>query len=117
MRELKFEITFKSPIILQAASNTQGKMSLLDFIPGSAFLGMVASRYSEFSDPFKIFHSGAVKFCDAAPIKDGKEFFKIPLSYFHEKLDSSKIYNHHLLCKYNANDRDKFEGFIQLKQM
>jgi len=30
MRELKFEITFKSPIILQAASNTQGKMSLLD---------------------------------------------------------------------------------------
>ena len=117
MRELKFEITFKSPIILQAASNTQGKMSLLDFIPGSAFLGMVASRYSEFSDPFKIFHSGAVKFCDASPTKDGKEFFKIPLSYFHEKLDSSKIYNHHLLCKYNANDRDKFEDFTQLKQM
>ena len=117
MRELKFEITFKSPIILQAASNTQGKMSLLDFIPGSAFLGMVASRYNEFSDPFKIFHSGAVKFCDASPIKDGKEFFKIPLSYFHEKLDSSKIYNHHLLCKYNANDKDKFEDFVQLKQM
>ena len=117
MRELKFEITFKSPIILQAASNTQGKMSLLDFIPGSAFLGMVASRYNEFSDPFKIFHSGAVKFCDALPIKDGKEFFKIPLSYFHEKLDSSKIYNHHLLCRYNDNDRDKFEDFIQLKQM
>ncbi|WP_297987501.1 hypothetical protein, partial [uncultured Campylobacter sp.] len=65
----------------------------------------------------KIFHSGAVKFCDASPIKDGKEFFKIPLSYFHEKLDGSKIYNHHLLCKYNASDRDKFEDFIQLKQM
>ena len=117
MRELKFEITFKSPIILEAASNAQGKMSLLDFIPGSAFLGMAASRYSEFSDPFKIFHSGAVKFCDASPIKNGKEFFKVPLSYFHEKLDSSKIYNHHLLCKYNDNDRDKFEDFIQLKQM
>ena len=117
MRKLKFEITFKSPIILQASSNTQGKMSSLDFIPGSAFLGMAASRYGEFSDPFKIFHSGAVKFCDASPIKDGKEFFKIPLSYFHEKLDGSKIYNHHLLCKYNASDRDKFEDFIQLKQM
>ncbi len=111
MRELRFEITFKSPIILQASSNTQGKMSSLDFIPGSAFLGMVASRYSDFSDPFKIFHSGTVKFCDAAPIKDGKEFFKIPLSYFHEKLDGSKIYNHHLLS------REESEKFTQLKQM
>lgn len=111
MRELRFEITFKSPVILQASSNTQGKMSSLDFIPGSAFLGMVASRYSDFSDPFKIFHSGAVKFCDAAPIKDGKEFFKIPLSYFHEKLDDSKIYNHHLLSD------SEFEKFTQLKQM
>ena len=111
MRELKFEITFKSPIILQASSNTQGKMSSLDFIPGSAFLGMVASRYSSFNDPFKIFHSGAVKFCDASPIKGGKEFFKIPLSYFHEKLDSSKIYNHHLLS------HEEFEKFTQLKQM
>jgi len=111
MRELRFEITFKSPVILQASSNTQGKMSSLDFIPGSAFLGMAASRYVEFSDPFKIFHSGAVKFCDASPIKDGKDFFKIPLSYFHEKLDGDKIYNHHLL-----NDRE-FEKFTQLKQM
>ena len=111
MRELRFEITFKSPVILQASSNTQGKMSSLDFIPGSVFLGMVASRYSDFSDPFKIFHSGAVKFCDAAPIKDGKEFFKIPLSYFHEKLDGSKIYNHHLLS------REESEKFTQLKQM
>lgn len=111
MRELIFEITFKSPVILQASSNTQGKMSSLDFIPGSAFLGMVASRYGEFSDPFKIFHSGAVKFCDASPIKNGKEFFKIPLSYFHEKLDNGKIYNHHLL-----NDSE-FKKFTQLKQM
>lgn len=111
MRELIFEITFKSPIILQASSNTQGKISSLDFIPGSAFLGMVASRYGDFSDPFKIFHSGAVKFCDASPIKDGKEFFKIPLSYFHEKLDNGKIYNHHLL-----NDSE-FKKFTQLKQM
>ena len=117
MRELRFEITFKSPVILQASSNTQGKMSSLDFIPGSAFLGMVASRYSGFGDPFKIFHSGAVKFCDAAPIKDGKEFFKIPLSYFHEKLDDSKIYNHHLLCKYKDEERNKFNDFTQLKQM
>lgn len=111
MRELRFEITFKSPIILQASSNTQGKMSSLDFIPGSAFLGMAASKYDKFKDPFKIFHSGDVKFCDASPIKDGKEFFKIPLSYFHEKLDGSKIYNHHLLS------REESEKFTQLKQM
>ncbi|WP_314979517.1 hypothetical protein, partial [Campylobacter rectus] len=111
MRELRFEIAFKSAVILQASSNTQGKMSSLDFIPGSAFLGMAASRYDDFSDPFKIFHSGTVKFCDAAPIKDGKEFFKIPLSYFREKLDSGKIYNHHLLSD------SEFEKFTQLKQM
>ena len=86
-------------------------MSSLDFIPGSAFLGMAASRYGSFNDPFKIFHSGAVRFCDASPIKEGKEFFKIPLSYFHKKLDSSKIYNHHLLS------HEEFEKFTQLKQM
>ena len=113
MRELKFEITFKSAVILQASSNTQGKMSSLDFIPGSAFLGMAASRYDSFNNPFKIFHSGAVKFCDAAPIKDGKEFFKIPLSYFHEKLNDGKIYNHHLL----SLSHGEFEKFTQLKQM
>ena len=111
MRELKFEITFKSAVILQASSNTQGKISSLDFIPGSAFLGMAASRYGDFNDRFKIFHSGAVRFCDASPIKDGKEFFKIPLSYFHEKLDDGKIYNHHLI------GREEFDKFTQLKQM
>ncbi|WP_170020703.1 hypothetical protein [Campylobacter sp. RM16190] len=111
MRELVFEITFKSAVILQASSNTQGKVDTLDFIPGSNFLGMVASKYCEFSKPFDIFHSGKVRFGDAYPVIDGKEFFKIPLSYFHEKLDSSKIYNHHLLTD------DDFKVFAQLKQM
>lgn len=111
MRELVFEITFKSAVILQATSNTQGKIDVLDFIPGSNFLGMTASRYCEFSKPFDIFHSGKVRFGDAYPVINGKEFFKIPLSYFHEKLDSSKIYNHHMLAD------DDFKVFAQLKQI
>ncbi|MCD8213558.1 MAG: hypothetical protein LUC34_05870, partial [Campylobacter sp.] len=113
MRELIFEIKFKSAVVLPATSNNEGKVSDLDFIPGSNFLGMVAKKYSEFSDPFKIFHSGSVRFGDAMPFIKGKKFYKIPLSYFHEKDEKNdenmKIYNHHFI--------GDFTRFNQLKQM
>ena len=55
---------FKSDIILKASTNTEGDSPNLDFIPGNAFLGMVARNYDKFKDPFYVFHSGEVKFGD-----------------------------------------------------
>lgn len=111
MRELIFEIEFKSDILLPATSNTEGKIDQLDFIAGSAFLGMVAKNYDKFSGSFDVFHSGKVRFGDAHMLKDGKTTYKIPYSYCHKKLDSEQIYNHHILKK------EDFEELGQLKQL
>ncbi|MCF6173235.1 MAG: hypothetical protein L3J44_05565 [Campylobacteraceae bacterium] len=108
MRELICEVTFLSDIVLPATSNTEGKITPLEFIPGSNFLGMVAKNYAKFSDSFAIFHSGAVKFGDGMPLLHGKLTYKTPFSFFHEKADKSIYYNHHKI--------DDFGQFKQLKQ-
>jgi hypothetical protein len=108
MRELIFEVEFLSDIVLPATSNNEGNIKQLDFISGSNFLGMVAKNYDKFGDSFKVFHSGAVKFGDGVVLKDNKPTYKMPLSFFHEKLDDSKIFNHHKI--------EDFSKFIQLKQ-
>ncbi len=108
MKELIYEVTFLSDIVLPATSNTEGNIQNLDFIAGSNFLGMVAREYDKFDDSFSVFHSGAVRFGDATILKEGKLTYKMPLSYFHEKLDDGKIFNHHLITN--------FSDFNQLKQ-
>ena len=37
MKEISFKVTFLSDIILQSSSNTEGKVDVLDFIPGGNF--------------------------------------------------------------------------------
>jgi len=108
MNELVFQVEFLSDIVLPSTSNTEGNIEQLDFIPGSNFLGMAAREYGSFSDSFSVFHSGAVRFGDATPVVNGKATYKMPLSFFHEKLDDSKIVNHHLI--------KDFREFKQLKQ-
>lgn len=108
MRELIFQVEFLSDIVLPATSNTEGNIEQLDFIPGSNFLGMTAKEYGQFEDSFAVFHSGAVRFGDATILVKGKRTYKMPLSYFHEKLNDSKIFNHHLITN--------FSDFNQLKQ-
>ena len=108
MNELVFKVEFLSDIVLPATSNTEGNIEQLDFIPGSNFLGMAAREYGTFSDSFAVFHSGAVRFGDATPMVDNVATYKMPLSFFHEKLDDSKLVNHHLI--------KDFSKFQQLKQ-
>ncbi len=108
MKELVYQVEFLSDIVLQATSNTEGNIQQLDFIPGSNFLGMVASNYDKFEKSFDIFHSGKVRFGDATILNNAKQTYKMPLSYFHEKLNDKTIYNHHKV--------DDFSKFNQLKQ-
>ncbi len=109
MKELIYRVNFLSDIVFPASSNTEGNIEKLDFIPGSNFLGMVAKNYGDFENSFAIFHSGKVRFGDATVLKDEKETYKMPLSYFHEKLDKKLLYNHHKI--------DDFSQFNQLKQL
>ena len=111
MQELVYEVEFLSDIVLPATSNTEGNIQQLDFIAGSNFLGMVAKEYPEFEKrgiSFDIFHSGKVKFGDATILKEGKETYKMPLSYFFDKGKEEKLYNHHFI--------EDFKQFDQLKQ-
>ncbi|MCF6244162.1 MAG: hypothetical protein L3J43_03945 [Sulfurovum sp.] len=108
MNELVFQVEFLSDIVLPATSNTEGNIEQLDFIPGSNFLGMAAREYATFTDSFSVFHSGAVRFGDASLVEGSKITYKMPLSFFHEKLDDTLIFNHHLI--------EDFSRFKQLKQ-
>ena len=114
MKELIYQVEFLSDVVLPATSNTEGNIEQLDFIAGSNFLGMVAKNYKDFKDSFEVFHSGAVKFGDAHIICDDKLTYKMPLSYFHEKLDDKTLLNHHLIgnfTKYNQL-KQKRKGYI-----
>jgi len=107
MKKLNFKVTFLSDVVLQASSNTEGKVDTLDFIPGSNFLGMVARYYTKFENPFDIFHSGKVRFGDATLLHDDKPTYKIPFSFFKPKLDEGEVENHHHIKEFSAEKQLK----------
>jgi len=116
-----FEVKFLDDIVLNSNSATTiGISDTLDYIPGSAFLGIVAKddNYNKFSDSFSVFHSGKVRFGDGHILNGAKYSYKIPFSYFinkGESLEEAKIYHHHKLTK-EQRDKLKSKG-IQLKQV
>ena len=97
MTRIYFELRFLNDVILSKSSNTEGNIEPLDYVNGACFLGIVAKKYDEFSNPFEIFHSGAVRFSDAYPLLKGQRAYKMPLCFFAPKLDVhySEVYNHH----------------------
>lgn len=132
IKTLKFKCTLLSDVILNAKAATTGPNETLDFIPGSNFLGIVASQLypldqtaeksSEASkkqesrlskeEASLVFHSGKVRFGDAHPSRDGIRGLKVPASLFYPKLSSpeNELYVHHLIPE-NAD-----MGTKQLKQ-
>lgn len=113
---------FKSDIILKASTNTEGDSPNLDFIPGNAFLGMVARNYDKFKDPFYVFHSGEVKFGDGdiliESLVDGKialkPGYKIPLCFCNLKVGEG-YYNRLFLS--DKDEQDCIDSQKQLKQL
>lgn len=131
MKTLKFKCTLLSDVIINQKSATEGNNETLDFIPGSNFLGIVASHlYEDLSseESMMIFHSGKVRFGDAHPAKDGKRSLKVPASMFYPKmkkayLEKDKLkdvnYKYELYIHHNIPDKilksEKFKE-KQLKQ-
>ncbi len=93
MQELIFQVEFLSDIVLPATSNTEGNITQLDFIAGSNFLGMAAKEYKEYENSFDVFHSGKLRFGDATILNNGKQTYKMPLSFFHKKSESEQVFN------------------------
>jgi hypothetical protein len=92
MKTLKFKCTLLSDIILNQKAATEGPNATLDFIPGSNFLGIVASEiYKENSaESLVIFHSGKVRFGDAHPSKSEMRSLKVPACMYYPKLKSAE---------------------------
>jgi len=114
MKRHIFKLTLLSDIVLHAKSATEGNLEVLDFIPGSNFLGIVAEDYDKFENPYDLFHSNKVKFGDAHISKNNKKSFKAPLSWFYNKGDSisDDLWIHHAL-----NDKKREELILSGKQL
>ncbi len=117
MKTIQFKCKLLSDVILNQKAATEGPNSTLDFIPGSCFLGIVASQYIKFEQEgiaMKLFHSGKVRFGDAHPSQDGIRGLKIPASMYYPKLSSlyEELYIHHTI----PNLSDKVIRDKQLKQ-
>lgn len=101
MKTMKFKCKLLSDVILNQKAATEGPNKTLDFIPGSCFLGIVASElykeYGECEKTLNLFHSGKVRFGDAHPSSGGLRGLKIPASMFYPKLKkpSEELYIHH----------------------
>lgn len=112
MKTIQFKVTLLSDIILNQKSASQGNQQTLDFIPGSNFLGIVASHYDKFneSEQLAVFHSAKVRFGDAHPMVDEKRALRTPVSLQTPKLDDKTHYVHHLIQNLGATKE------LQLKQ-
>ncbi len=120
MKTLKFECILLSDIIINQKAATEGVNTTLDFIPGNTFLGIVASRYTDFGNKaIEVFHSGKVRFGDAHPMSRDlckKRSLRVPSSMFYPKQKgiAGGCYISHF---YHRENDHKNEGLPQqLKQ-
>ena len=122
-----FKCTLKTDIVINASLATEGNMKTLDYIPGSNFLGIIASagnyeKWEKEGLAYDIFHSGAISFGDAHLSKDGNQSYAMPFSLFTNKLDTevcgekANVWIHHSLLNNNIRPQDDKDNYIQLKQ-
>ena len=87
MKKLQFKCTLQSDLIFNQKTATEGNQQTLDYIPGSAFLGLVAGKlYNSQGFPsLEVFHSGKVQFGDAHPLILDNRSYRIPAWWYYPK--------------------------------
>ncbi len=87
MKRLNFTCTLLTDIVISAQTATEGEHQSLDFIPGSNFLGMLASStYSKNSEEsYTLFHSGKIRFGDAHPLIGNSRTLQVPFCWYFPK--------------------------------
>lgn len=100
MSRLRLRCVALTDIVLNERSATEGNQRTLDFIPGSNFLGIVASHLYREKNPEEallLFHTGDVCFGDAHPSSGGVRGLRVPASMYYPKLgdlrDACYIYH------------------------
>jgi hypothetical protein len=61
-------LRLRDDVVFSARAATEGMHRSLPHPPGAALLGWAARRYTEFEDPWTIFHSGSARFSNALPL-------------------------------------------------
>lgn len=88
-KQLIFKCSLLTDIVISAQSATEGQHQSLNFIPGSNFLGILASEmYKEDKNRqlnYSVFHSGKVRFGDAHILHKNQRSFQVPFSWFYPK--------------------------------
>src|ERR1035437_7459539 len=119
MKRLNFKCSLLADIVISAHTATEGEHQSLNFIPGSNFLGILASEIykSKPEDCYSLFHSGKVRFGDAHIVFNDKRAFHVPFSWYYPKGGSlAENKNYMLNFMSNGNFNDLISNGIQLKQ-
>ncbi len=112
MIKQQFQCTLLTDVVLNMKSASEGPSATLDYIPGSCFLGIVASDYNSYGDKaWDIFHSGKVKFGDAHPAMNGVRTLRVPASLYYPKLDIQHFFNFHLMTHPEGQIKQCRTGF------
>lgn len=92
-----YQLTTKEPLVLSQSTATTNNHLGLDYIPGSAVLGAIASRlYNQLSaeQSFALFHSGSCRFGPVYPLLNNEVTLPVPASWHSLKQDAQTISNH-----------------------
>ena len=88
MRTLAVELTLLSDVVQTADSATTGPHRSLEYLKGANLLGAAAAvLYDDVrAEAYTVFHSGRVRFLDAAPLtEEGEVGIPAPLGWFRSK--------------------------------
>ena len=125
-----FNLTTVEPVIMSQSTATTNNHQCLDFIPGSAILGMIAAGlYTKLTpdEAWTFFHSGQIQYGPCYPVINGELTLPIPNSWHYPKgfslksngqLNLSMISNHadpHFVRDENIQYKQCRQGFINSK--
>jgi CRISPR-associated protein Csx10 len=113
---LFYTLTTIDPVIVSQSNTTTNNHECLDYIPGSAVLGLLASiHYNNFTEQqsWFAFHSGECRFSPCYPIVGGQLCLPIPLSWHYGKGDDvslSEGYNLSAISNHAAPAFERDQG-------
>lgn len=112
MGEIYFKAQLLDDVVLSQRTATVGDHKSLDYIPGSVFLGIAASKlYSNVGKEkaWKLFHTSGIRFCNAYPVINGKRTLPMPLALHSEKVPRTGKENEILNFVYPEVKDDKIQ--------
>ena len=106
MKRLIFNCTLLADVVLSSQAATEGFHESLNYLPGSKFLGLVASSLyddeNNIQQTLDLFHNGVVQFGDAHPLgRNEVRSYRIPASWQEKKGTRlrEEVFLHHKLNK------------------